>query len=153
MCGLQEPAGAVFINPARCMYACMYVCMYVNTCILGRTYFLECSIHLIEEHWLLIITGVQASGVIIDRLLRQCCFIWSEIAGPHSSGNFNDSPLNVCMYGWMDVKLTINPVILFQAWSMPGNVKKNYELSIARLPTEPYDRTIVRCLFIGLEKH
>ena len=45
----------------------MYVCMYV-----------------------LIITGVQASGVIIDRLLRQCCFVWSEIVGPHSSGNFND---------------------------------------------------------------
>ena len=36
-------------------YVCMYVCMYV-----------------------LIITGVQASGVIIDRLLRQCCFVWSE---------------------------------------------------------------------------
>ena len=40
--------------------------------------------------YILIITGVQASGVIIDRLLRQCCFIWSEIVGPHSSGNFND---------------------------------------------------------------
>ena len=39
----------------------MYVCMYV-----------------------LIITGVQASGVIIDRLLRQCCFVWSEIVGPHN---------------------------------------------------------------------
>ena len=40
--------------------------------------------------YILIITGVQASGVIIDRLLRQCCFVWSEIVGPHSSGNFND---------------------------------------------------------------
>ena len=39
---------------------------------------------------LLIITGVQASGVIIDRLLRQCCFVCSEIVGPHSSGNFSD---------------------------------------------------------------
>ena len=30
---------------------CMYVCMYsVNTCILGRTYSVERSIHLIEEH-------------------------------------------------------------------------------------------------------
>ena len=48
--------------------------------------------HLIEEHSLLIITGVQASGVIIDRLLRQCCFVWSEIVGTHSSGNFNDHP-------------------------------------------------------------
>ena len=32
-----------------------------------------------------------------------------------------------------------------------------YEISIARLPTEPYDRTIlslpVRCLFIGRGKH
>ena len=40
---------------------------------------------------------------------------------------------------------------------MPGNVEEIYELSIARLPTEPYDRTIlsllVRCLFIGREKH
>ena len=25
--------------------------------------------------YLLIIRGVQASGVIIDRLLRQCCFV------------------------------------------------------------------------------
>ena len=63
---------------------------YKHTCILGRTYVVECSIHLIEEHSLLIITGVQASGVIIDRLLRQCCFVWSEIVGSHSSANFND---------------------------------------------------------------
>ena len=27
---------------------------YIHTCILGRTYFVERSIHLIEEHWLLI---------------------------------------------------------------------------------------------------
>ena len=27
-------------------------------------------------------TGVQASGVIIDCLLRQCCFVWSKIIGP-----------------------------------------------------------------------
>ena len=38
--------------------------------------------------YILIITGGHASGVTIDRLLRQCCFIWSEIiVGPHSSGN------------------------------------------------------------------
>ena len=60
-----------------------------NTCILGRTYFVERLIHLIKEHRLLIITGVQASGVIIDRLLRQCCLVWSEIVGPHLSDNFN----------------------------------------------------------------
>ena len=46
--------------------------IYINTCIVGRTYFVERSIHLIEENWLLIITEVQASGLIIDRLLRQC---------------------------------------------------------------------------------
>ena len=69
--------------------------IYIYTCILGRTYSVERSIHLIEEHWLLIITGVQASGVIIYRLLRQCCFVWSEIVGPHSSGNFNDWPLKL----------------------------------------------------------
>ena len=45
--------------------------------------------------YILIITGVQASWVIIDRLLRQCCFVWSEIVGPHSSGNFNDWPLKL----------------------------------------------------------
>ena len=33
--------------------------------------------------YILIITGVQASGVIFYRLLRQCCFVWSEIVGPH----------------------------------------------------------------------
>ena len=27
-----------------------YVCMHVNTCFLSRTYFVERSIHLIEEH-------------------------------------------------------------------------------------------------------
>ena len=30
------------------------------------TYFVERSFYLIEEHWLLIITGVQASGVIFN---------------------------------------------------------------------------------------
>ena len=45
--------------------------------------------------YVLIITGVQASGEIIDRLLRQCCFVWSKIVGPHSSGNFNDWPLKL----------------------------------------------------------
>ena len=45
--------------------------------------------------YVLIITGVQASGVIIDRLLRQYCFVWSEIVEPHSSGNFNDLPLKL----------------------------------------------------------
>ena len=83
----------------------LYISMYINTCILGRTYFIERSIHLIEEHWLLIITGVQASGVIIDRLLWQCCFVWSKIVGPHLSGNFNDWPLKLKAGSkiWVDV--------------------------------------------------
>ena len=50
----------------------MYVCVYV-----------------------LIITKVKASGAIIDRLLRRCCFVWSEIVGPHSSGTFNDCSLKL----------------------------------------------------------
>ena len=41
--------------------------------------------------YIYIITGVQASGVILDRLFRQCCFVWSEIVGPHSSRSFNDN--------------------------------------------------------------
>ena len=68
---------------------------YIHTCILGRMYFVERSIHLIEEHWLLIITGVQASGVIINRFWQQCCLVWSEIVGPLSLGNFNDWPLRL----------------------------------------------------------
>ena len=32
----------------------IYIYIYINTCILGRTYSVERSIHLIEEHWLLI---------------------------------------------------------------------------------------------------
>ena len=45
-----------------------------------------------------IIKGVHASGVIIDLLLWQCCFVWSQIVGPHSSGNFNDWPLKLYIY-------------------------------------------------------
>ena len=41
--------------------------------------------------YIYIITDVQASGVIIDRLLRQSCFVCSEIVGPHSSRSFNDN--------------------------------------------------------------
>ena len=44
-----------------------------------------------QDSFVVIITGVQASGGIIDRLLRQCCFVWSAIVGLHSSGNFNDN--------------------------------------------------------------
>ena len=74
----------------------IYKCKYKKkTCILGRTYFVKHSIHSNEEHWLLIITGGKASGVIVDHLLRQCCFVWSEIVGTHSSGDFNDWPLKL----------------------------------------------------------
>ena len=51
----------------------------MNTCILGRMYFTECSIHFIEEHWLYL---HRSSGFRSNhRLLRQCCFVWSEIKG------------------------------------------------------------------------
>ena len=49
--------------------------------------------------YILKITGVQASGVIIVRLLRQCCFVWSEAVGPHSSGNIN-AGLTVKIKSW-----------------------------------------------------
>ena len=42
-------------------------------------------------------TGARASGIIIDRLLRHCCFVWSEMIEPHSSGNFNFS-FNLYVY-------------------------------------------------------
>ena len=60
-----------------------------------RYYLMFIFIYLYIYNISLIITGVQASGVIIDCLLRQCCFVWSEIVGPHSSGNFNDWPLKL----------------------------------------------------------
>ena len=28
-------------------------------------------------------------------ILRECCFVWSEIVGSHSSGHFNDWPLKL----------------------------------------------------------
>ena len=59
-------------------YISFYIYLYMKT-------FLKTGIYIyIYIYILLIITGVQASGVIIDRLLRQCCFVWSEIVGPHS---------------------------------------------------------------------
>ena len=34
----------------------------------------------------------RSSGFRSNRhLLRHCCFVWSKITGPHSSGNFNDT--------------------------------------------------------------
>ena len=57
------------------------------------------KVYLYIDNILILITGVQDSGVIVDRLLRQCCFVWSEIVGPHSSGNFNDSIIyNIFIY-------------------------------------------------------
>ena len=58
-------------NPISCDYHCIISKGHIpsntdileTTCILGRTYFVERSINLIEEHWLLIITGVQASTI------------------------------------------------------------------------------------------
>ena len=57
--------------------------------------------------------------------------------------------LNLFNWSKLEVKLTINPLILFQASSMPGTFKKfmncrsrGYQLSL-----------LVRCLFIGRGKH
>ena len=51
-----------------------------NTCILGRMYFVERSIYVKSIHLTINnFTGAQALGVIIDRLLRQCCFVWSKL--------------------------------------------------------------------------
>ena len=59
-----------------------YISIYVNTCILGRMCFVERSIRLIEEH-------DRSSGFrSFHRLMRQYCFVWFEVIGPHSSGNF-----------------------------------------------------------------
>ena len=70
--------------------------------------------------YILIITGVQASGVITDRLLRQCCFVWSEIVGPRSSGNFNDWPLKLkagskmALFKWLTLNLSKTKYLVFQ---------------------------------------
>ena len=59
------------------------------------------KVYLYIYNILILITGVQDSGVIIDRLLWQCSFVWSEIIGPHSSGNFNDSIIhNIFIYSF-----------------------------------------------------
>ena len=84
MCPLTCVVTALPIHLSIYSFGDLYVVMMRNICILGRTYFVERSIHSVEEHWLLVITGVQASGVIIDRLLQQCCFVWSEIVGPNN---------------------------------------------------------------------
>ena len=42
---------------------------------------------------------IIASKKIIDRLLRHCCVVWSEMIEPHSSGNFNfNFSFNLCVY-------------------------------------------------------
>ena len=45
----------------------------------------------IYNFFILTSTGVWSSVVIIDRLLRQCCFVWSEIVGRHSSCQTGES--------------------------------------------------------------
>ena len=84
MCPLTCVVTASPIHLSIYSFGVLYIVMMINICILGRTYFVERSIHSVEERWLLIITGVQASGVIIDHLSRQCCFVWSEIVGPNN---------------------------------------------------------------------
>ena len=85
MCPLTCVVTALPIHLCIYSFGVLYIVMMINICILGRTYFVERSIHSVEEHWLLGVTGVQASGVIIDHLLRQCCFVWFEIVGPNNN--------------------------------------------------------------------
>ena len=82
--------------------------MMINICILGRMYFVEHSIHSVEEHWLLIITGVQVSGVIIDHLVRQCCFVWSEIVGPNNKLSYVHQQSNHLLALLKNILLSIN---------------------------------------------
>ena len=84
MCPLTCVVTALPIHLSIYSFGVLYIVMMINICILGRMYFVERSIHSVEEHWLFIVTGVQASGVIIDRLLRQCCFVCFEIVGPNN---------------------------------------------------------------------
>ena len=57
-----------------------FIAKETNTCILGRMYFIERSIYFKSIHLTINnFTGAQALGVIIDRLLRQCCFLWSKL--------------------------------------------------------------------------
>ena len=116
----------VLMITCRClmMYVRTYVCMYV-----------------------LIITGVQASGVIIDRLLRQCCFVWSEIVGPHSSGNFNDQ--------WLLLKpellwlLIVNALQLNELSALRNTFYPEYKyvcMYVWCLIFEPFSRVLVCCI-------
>ena len=79
MCPLTCVVTALPIHLCIYSFGVLYIVMMINICILGRMYFVERSIHSVEEHWLFIVTGV-----IIDRLLRQCCFVCFEIVGPNN---------------------------------------------------------------------
>ena len=64
------------------------------------------SVHRLSEILVkiyLIITGVQASGANHWSFIATVLFLWSEIAGPHSSGNFNDWPLKITPEAWTPV--------------------------------------------------
>ena len=57
-----------------------FIAKETNICILGRMYFVERSIYFKSIHLTINnFTGAQALGVIIDRLLRHCCFVWSKL--------------------------------------------------------------------------
>ena len=47
---LLQPGPANVLNNGQTILAQIYIYIYINTCILGRTYSVERSIHLIEEH-------------------------------------------------------------------------------------------------------
>ena len=57
-----------------------FIAKETNTCILGRMYSIERSIYFKGIHLTIKnFTGAQALGEIIDRLLRQFCFVWSKL--------------------------------------------------------------------------
>ena len=57
-----------------------FIAKETNTCILNRMYSIERSIYFKSIHLTIYnFTGAQALGVIIDRLLRQWCLVWSKL--------------------------------------------------------------------------
>ena len=73
----------------------IYIFQELYICILGRNFFVERSIRLIEEHCIMILH--RSSGFrSYHRLFRQYRFLWSEVIGPHSPGNiFNSNFHNI----------------------------------------------------------
>ena len=85
-----------------------FIVKETNTCILGRMYFVERSIYFKSIHLTINFTGAQALGAIIDRLLRQCCFVWSKL----------QDHTNVYIYIYIDKKKPTNRFSPLFLWSV-----------------------------------